>query len=287
MPRIPNPHGPGPNTWSKNRTQRSQIEVLCGRLSAYKRRRFNIFPKRFVFKRHFTKPTSSPVQDLTDPSLPYTACIIALANFPTNNNGAQDNGTCNTVFSSACYAEIISTVNRTASQWSNTATASSSSLACTGLLGGINSNSKSACYNQWFGTFSSRFIQNDFTSQNNSACSTNTNPGASDFTHRSFFSWSEGTQAKGNYTAYDNILLHPQPVIVAAFLKNTNSAGGQTTGSESAWADTRLLCLPANITTPDSRNITVARKESGASRAHSVVVRILGIVAFTVLVELS
>lgn len=61
--------------------------------------------------------------------------------------------------------------------------------------------------------------------------------------------------------------MHPQPIVVAAFLKNARNGSMRAVGSSTgAWADARLLCLPGNTTEPGSRNITQAQKDNGVGK---------------------
>lgn len=203
-----------------------------------------------------------------------------------NSNGARDNGTCNTVFTSACIAEIIYMVNQTASQWSDTTIASADSTTCNQLLGNIDADSSSACHNQWSGSISSRFMPRNFTGNTSPVCTPVINPGETNSTSRSFFSWAHGSTASDNYTFYDEVLLHPQPIIVAAFLKDARNRSTQVVGSSTgAWSDTRLLCLPGNTTEPGSRNITQAQRNNGVGRGR-MTMGMFAVVALTALVGL-
>lgn len=112
-------------------------------------------------------------------------------------------------------------------------------------------------------------------------CPPATNPGASNASSKAFFSWGDSnTRGVDNYTFYDAKIRNPQPVIVSAFLKD---AGG--IGNTLSWADTRLLCLPGNVTAPGSRSVTEAEKTSGAERSGGSV-SLLGVVVLTVMVAL-
>ena len=80
-----------------------------------------------------------------------------------------------------------------------------------------------------------------------------------------------------NFTVYDQAILYPQPVFVATWLKNV-TAYPETNGN--MYADVRIMCIPANNTTPGSRNLTQA-EASGAARAGGLGMGSLAIVGMS------
>lgn len=104
----------------------------------------------------------SPLQNLSDPSLPYTGCILVPFGTLASKDAANDNGSCTSVLSNECLQEIISTVNGTAAGLSG-----SSRLAfsdCSQLLGTIGTPT-SKCANLWPAGFGSAgFLPKTFTS---------------------------------------------------------------------------------------------------------------------------
>jgi hypothetical protein len=182
--------------------------------------------------------------------------------------GRKDDGTCHGVFSSGCISEILSKVNASAAAYSGTQTGSSSSFSCEALLESIIASSSSKCDDQFAGTMSAEFLPNDFSSPTSARCLPD-NLGNSNASADAFFGWGKEATDLDNFTHYDQAIRTPHPVIVAVWLKATS---GSTSEAEEAakmrevgWADTRLFCVPANETTPGSRNLTVANRAAGAA----------------------
>jgi hypothetical protein len=73
-------------------------------------------------------------------------------------------------------------------------------------------------------------------------------------------------------------------MIVATWLKYaSNGTTPPQNGNELGWADTRVLCLPANETMQVSRNITQADLAAGAERAGGLTWSMFGIIIVAVL----
>jgi hypothetical protein len=93
-------------------------------------------------------------------------------------------------------------------------------------------------------------------------CSGPTNPGNSNETNRAFFVWVDiASTTPDNFTIYDEAIKTPLPLIVATWLKDSVSQGEEGNG----WADTKLMCIPENVTEPGSRTLAEATK-GGAIR---------------------
>ena len=82
-----------------------------------------------------------------------------------------------------------------------------------------------------------------------------TNPGDSNTMsgHRAFFGWAGAETQPDNFSLYDMAVTSHVPLFVATWLKST----GNTTAGPSGvgWADTQILCIPANQTQPGSRSV--------------------------------
>jgi hypothetical protein len=115
----------------------------------------------------------------------------------------------------------------------------------------------------WTGSIGSRFLPGNFTGPTSPAvCSDPTNPGNSNETNRAFFAWGDiASTALDNFTIYDEAIKTPLPLIVATWLKES---GIQEEGGN-GWADTKLMCIPGNVTEPGSRTLAEATK-GGAIR---------------------
>jgi hypothetical protein len=115
----------------------------------------------------------------------------------------------------------------------------------------------------WTGSIGSRFLSGNFTGPTSPpVCSDPTNPGNSNETNRAFFAWGDiASTAPDNFTIYDEAIKTPLPLIVATWLKDSGSQGEEGNG----WADTKLMCIPGNVTEPGSRTLAEATK-GGAIR---------------------
>ena len=113
------------------------------------------------------------------------------------------------------------------------------------------------------GSIGSRFLPGNFTGPTSPpVCSDPTNPGNSNETNPAFFSWGDiASTAPDNFTIYDEAIKTPLPLIVATWLKDSGSQGEEGNG----WADTKLMCIPGNVTEPGSRTLAEATK-GGAIR---------------------
>ncbi|KAN0112634.1 hypothetical protein V8E51_005585 [Hyaloscypha variabilis] len=203
---------------------------------------------------------TSPLQNLSDPSLPFTGCAIGFED-PTSagsKTAENDDGTCTSVLTPDCVQELIASVNATASSWSGTM---SENINCLSLLPTYQTSS-SKCYQQWSGLIGTQFLPASFSSTPNPGACQGVNPGDSNAANLSFFGWSDGTAAPDNFTYYDRAIRSPTPFLVAMWLKPANGSGNaigvSSSGSSGAWADTQLLCIPGNKTEPGSRSIETA-----------------------------
>ncbi len=154
------------------------------------------------------------------------------------------------------------------------------------------------------------FLPNTFAapSPRNDSCAV-VNPGDSDETSAVFPSWDDMTSNVGpdDFTVYDQAVQYPTPVFFSVWLKEGAGASpaatttGDVTVTVAGWADTRVVCLPANVTSPGSRdesNVvlggtsstapatpTTTGKKGAAGRVDSMGMG-LGVVGLTVLVAL-
>ncbi|KAG4430763.1 hypothetical protein IFR05_013748 [Cadophora sp. M221] len=240
---------------------------------------------------------TDPVQNLTNASsLPYTGCVFVFNDLGRDSNyknqGNTENGTCNTIFTSACRAHILSTITSNAASISNRASGSRNGFSCPSLFGsGLSlTGDGSPCEDQWTGTISSQFLPNNFTDRRNRlepGCPL-TNVGNATLEDEPFFSWQEGGTEVGDFTMYDRAVLNALPVLTVAWLKSTENGtvGNVVVGDGMAgWTGVELMCISANETQAGSRNLTQVERDSGAAGiARNWAV--MGIVAFCVVVGL-
>lgn len=202
---------------------------------------------------------TDPLLNLSDPKTPYTACAIAPIQVKYSAKAEKDDGTCSSVFDSDCLRAIQDSLREHASSLSGTLSGSSSVTPCGQIFDDLSAKGKK-CEGMFGGWVSSQFMPNNFSEP------MPTSPGCGYFnvgdsnSTRGFFSWSGslGT-SKGNFTAYDAAIRFPQPIFVAAWLKDTTNGSSYSydTGSP-PWSDTRVMCIPGNTTVAGSRNITEA-----------------------------
>jgi hypothetical protein len=233
-----------------------------------------------------------PLLNLLDPSIPYTGCVIAVSglNLSLVKDTSKDDGTCSSVFGAACLSEIRATIYNVASSYSGTPAGSADGFDCNQLLNEVSLNSSSSCnpylFNEYIGT---QFLPNNFTGYPKPACPI-ANPGDSNVTdgHRPFFSWGSSIeeQTPDNYTIYDKVVTSHIPVFVATWLKATSNNSSTGVPSTGGWADTQIMCIPANETQPGSRNITEVEKAQSSGAARNVIgigMKVLGVVGSAVL----
>ena len=88
--------------------------------------------------------SSSPIQNLSDPSLPYTSCVVIPNGVPISSSKAQqDDGTCSSVFSADCLSELTAYINSTAHSF--TGIDQTNSSPCSELLENVSGSSSSKC----------------------------------------------------------------------------------------------------------------------------------------------
>jgi hypothetical protein len=251
----------------------------------------NIVSSSSVLELLISDTISRPLLNLSDPSTPYTGCVIAISGLnPSLVKGtSKDDGTCSSVFTADCLTEIRSTIYNVASAYSGTPAGSAEHLNCNSLLSAVSLNSTSKCdphlITEYIG---SQFLPNNFTGYPDSACPT-VNVGDSNATigHRAFFSWGDIEETgPDNYTIYDKTVTSHVPVFVATWLKDvSNGTSSVSSSGGGGWADTQIMCIPANDTQPGSRNLTEAQKtQTGAAgKIYGMGMKIFGVVGLTVL----
>lgn len=199
---------------------------------------------------------TSPQLNLSDPTLPYTGCIIVPRSVMVA--GRADDGTCSGIFNSGCISEIISKVNNSASMFSGTQRGSSAVFSCPQLIQSITTSSSSKCADQWHGSISTEFLPNDFstTGMSSRRCVPKNETG------HPFFGWAKEANSQTDYRDYDQAIRTPHPVIVAVWLKATDGELDDPKHDQKGWADTRLFCIPANNTRSGSRTLANANRSA-------------------------
>jgi hypothetical protein len=147
-------------------------------------------------------------------------------------------------------------------------------LGCADMLPGLDSDNNE-CKGEWAGFVSGDFISENYTAPAADECYQQ-NPGDSNSTNMNFISWSvPGGSTPDNFTEYDLAILYPQPVFVAVWGKqNSTDADG------ALWSDSRVMCLPGNVTVAGSRNITEAQKASGSEKLRSSLLGVVVLATF-------
>ena len=220
-----------------------------------------------------------PDLNLSDPNLPYTGCIIVPRSVMVS--GREDDGTCSGIFNNGCINEIFSKVNASAARFSGRQKGSTAAFSCPQLIKSITTSSSSKCHDQWYGSTSTEFLPNDFSTEALSPrrCVPQNETG------HPFFGWGKDPNPSTNFKDYDQAVRTPHPVIVAVWLKALPGTVDDEEDDEPGWADTRLFCIPANNTEPGSRNLTVVNRAAGggAGRKESLdkgtLLMVLGAVA--------
>jgi hypothetical protein len=234
-----------------------------------------------------------PLQNLSDPSIPYTGCVITITELNSSRvkDTSKDTGNCSTVFGGDCLEEIRNSIQGAASSYSGTPAGSASNFECSNIFDILTfaQNKDSKCSaNLFTETIATQFLPNNFTGDPKPICPI-TNPGDSNSTdgHRAFFGWGALAETKpDNYTIYDIAVTSHMPVFVATWLKNaSNTAGSYTLTPGSGWADTQIMCIPANETQPGSRNFTEAQstQTGAAEKISGMGVWAFGVASLTVL----
>jgi len=205
---------------------------------------------------------TDPVQNLSDPKIPYTACSIAPTGIKYAKNAQRDDGTCSSVFSSDCLKAIQDSMKSGAAAISGSST-SSTIEPCSQLLNGLSSKG-GKCDGVFDGWISAQFMPSNFSEPRPTSSGCNyANPGDSNATSGGFFSWSDSS---GTETAYYDAIRFPQPIFIAAWLKDTSNGSSFTYNTDdTTWSDTRVMCIPGNTTMAGSRNITEAEKAANAA----------------------
>ncbi|PVH83789.1 hypothetical protein DL98DRAFT_512943 [Cadophora sp. DSE1049] len=210
-----------------------------------------------------------PPLNLTNPNtLPYTGCYMALLTSDDNERHAEDDGTCKNVLSKDCLEELIDHVNTTAQSVTGSYMGNSSFFDCTDLTRGLIKDKKSKCWRQWGATASEHFLPDssliaNATNQDDTSCPSIGHSDPLARTHYTSVSHDDG--GPSNFTAYDRELRNPLPLVIATWLKHDDS-GAIIWNQGRNFAGTKVICIPANATTPGSRNIAEARKSGGTAR---------------------
>ena len=183
---------------------------------------------------------------------------------------------------------IRKSIQDAASSYSGTPAGSASNFECSNIFDilAFNQDKDSKCGANLFAeTISAQFLPNNFTGNPNPVCPI-TNPGDSNSTdgYRAFFGWGAQAETKlDNYTIYDMAITSHMPVFVATWLKNaSNATGSYSLTPGSGWADTQIMCIPANETQPGSRNSTEAQA-GAAEKISGIGVWVFGVAGLTVL----
>ncbi|CZS95532.1 hypothetical protein WAI453_011412 [Rhynchosporium graminicola] len=218
---------------------------------------------------------TDPIQNLTDASsLPYTGCVFAFNDLSDyKNRGNGDDGTCSSVFTSACRAHILQIVTQNAEALSARSSGSRQDFSCPSLFGSSGSltSDDSPCKDIIAGTVSSQFLSSNFTDGGNTlepGCPL-VNPGNSTLEDEPFFSWQGASTESGNFTLYNRAVLNALPVLMVGWLKETDdktAQSGAVGGGETRWTDARLMCVSANQTRPGSRDLAEVERASGAGK---------------------
>jgi len=202
----------------------------------------------------------------------------------TSSKAEHDDGSCSSIIDSKCLTAVQTGLHQGAAEQSGRPFAGASDL-CSQILTSLIGKGD-PCENLWGGLASAQFLPTGFTAptQNMSYQDVEgnvTNP---------IFGWgAEDATASDNFTVYDKYIRIPQPVFAAVWLKptsNSSSYSYSTDPAQQLWSDTRVMCIPANNTTPGSRNITAADKAAtgAASRAEISLFGVIGLAVFALLV---
>jgi hypothetical protein len=146
----------------------------------------------------------------------------------------------------------------------------------------LGTSTSSKCFNQWQGWVATQFLPQNFTGDTYPYypnCKSD-NPGASNATDLLLAFGDGGQIGASNFTVYDRYIRIPQPVFVAVWLKATFS----TELSHNPWSDSRIMCIPANNTTPGSRTVAEADKAALGTRMEFDLFGVLAVAAVVGLV---
>ena len=227
-----------------------------------------------------------PPLNLTNPNtLPYTGCYMTLLASDDNKRHAEDDGTCKNVLSKDCLEELIEHVNMTAQSVTGSYMGNSTHFDCTDLTRGLIKDKKSKCWRQWGATGSKHFLPDssltaNATSQDDTSCPSIGHSDPLARTHYTSVSRDDG--GPDNFTSYDRELRNPLPLVIATWLKEDNSSAIIWNQGYN-FAGTQVVCIPANITTPGSRNITEALKSGSVPMATRLSPVLIGALSFLVL----
>jgi len=217
---------------------------------------------------------SRPSLNLTDTNaLPYTGCYMTLVGFDDKKKHAKDDGTCKTIFTKECLAEIIAIANSSAQSVSGSYKGNNTYFSCSDLTKDVIVNETSKCWGQWTFSASTQFLPDssltaNATNQDDRSCPSidKSDPLARSQFHRFWFP----DKGVDNFQSYDEALRNPLPLLVSTWLKEDLSEDSYMRKYGGGPADTRVICLPANVPTPGSRNLTEALNTGGTARVASL-----------------
>ncbi|ORY16358.1 hypothetical protein BCR34DRAFT_597654 [Clohesyomyces aquaticus] len=184
--------------------------------------------------------SSDADEDLSSHNLPYTGCFIGMDRFsyhPKKSTGDKING-CEGVFSDKCYDAVVKYALQQAQAQSGNPFRRSPGYTCLDMIEFV----KKDCdkNEEW----SAAGVQLPFGNGTDNC----TDPGvASDSTLRTNYPlrWERDIGSE-NFTTYESLARIATPFMLVGWLKNT-------TQSDEAWADARMLCMTPNQFTDGSR----------------------------------
>ncbi|KAG4441558.1 hypothetical protein IFR05_002943 [Cadophora sp. M221] len=185
---------------------------------------------------------------------------------------AKDDGSCNTVLSSDCVKDILKYVNSTAQGISGTYMGNSSYFKCSDLTKHLPEGKKSACWQKWSVSASSRFLPDSSLTANATNYRVRTCPSVdkeetNPFARNVFNTFHFNENGPNNFTSYDKALRNPLPMIVATWLKEDHSKRVKWEQGPS-FVGTKLICIPANVSSPGSRTLAEALKSDSPARSR-------------------
>ncbi|KAE8441686.1 hypothetical protein EG329_004559 [Mollisiaceae sp. DMI_Dod_QoI] len=134
---------------------------------------------------------TSPIQNLTDPNLPYQGCAMSFhLSDAALANSIHDTGDCTATLSDACVQEILSAANSSSSSASGTSTTTATQCGTIlSLVSDLGLDSSSSCHGLLEGGGSSGLTVKNVTSATNQDACPLVNPGNSSATSPAFFAF--------------------------------------------------------------------------------------------------
>ncbi|KAK0100825.1 hypothetical protein ONS95_007273 [Cadophora gregata] len=254
---------------------------------------------RYIAERYYqTLNTSSvweAVEVKTTPSLnltntttlPYTGCYIPLHGIIDEKKHALDDGTCRNVLEQECFEELMGRLDTTklniqASYISN----SSSQFNCDNVKRGLVKTGKEDCRHLWTVLLSTNPLPVSTPTVNSTTDAQSCDDiGNRDHISRTQYFLRWGNMSGRNFKVYDQALRNPFPLIIVTWPKQDYSQTPEWNVANNV-IDTKVICIPANVTTPGSRNITEALKSAGTTRASGLSGAMFGVMILSLLWEL-